>query len=115
MVAKIDGKFFSIYDANIEYKVGSINHEKVMSGKKGGYYVYKDIQDAIFADVQFHPGGNFSAPRTIIKCICWGTDTIRYGDKKLCFSNLMAVEDCGLPMGYKANAQECIEQVINDK
>lgn len=82
-------------------------HQPVKPSKKGGYFVYKDVKDAIFADIVFHNGGNFSAPRTVIKCVCWG-DSIKYGNK-LCYSFLLPVGDMGLPIGYKANARECIE------
>ena len=94
--------------------MGEIKHQKVESNKKGGYFVYKDVEDAIFSDIQFNHGGNYSAPRTILKCICWGIDTLRYGNK-FAFSNIMPVEDIGLPIGYKANPQECMKQVFQDK
>ena len=42
IVAKIDNKLYSIYDASVEYKIGQIMHQKVESDKKGGYFVYKD-------------------------------------------------------------------------
>ena len=84
-----------------------------MPNKKGGYFVYKDVQDAIFADIVFHEGGLFTAPRTILKCICWG-DKIAYG-KKLCFSYILPVNDLGLPMGYKANGRECAELAIAER
>jgi len=63
----------------------------------------------------FHTGGFFTAPRTILKCICWGDAPVRYGAGKLCFSNIMPVADMGLPTGYKANPRECLEQMLKDK
>jgi len=84
-----------------------------MPDKGGGYYVYFQVENAIFADIQFHKGGLFTAPRTIIKCICWG-DHLKYG-AKMCFSNILPVADLGLPMGYKANPRECIAQMVADK
>ena len=113
MVAKIDNKFYSIYDANVRYEVGKLLHQPVKPNKKGGYFVYKDVKDAIFADIVFHNGGNFSAPRTVIKCVCWG-DSIKYGSK-LSYSFLIPVADMGLPIGYKANARECIDQIQRDR
>ena len=50
----------------------------------------------------YKAGGNFIAPRTVIKCICWG-DFVVYGNGKISFTNLMPVADLGLPRGYKAN------------
>ena len=72
MVAKVEGRFYSIYDAKYQYEIGKIKSQKALPGKKGGFYVYKDVKNAIFADIVFHPGGFFTAPRTILKCICWG-------------------------------------------
>ena len=76
--------------------------QKAMPGHKGGYYVYATVKEAIFADVPFHHGGHWLAPRTVLKCICWG-DFVVYGNGKMAFSNLMPVGDLGLPMGYKAS------------
>lgn len=81
--------------------------------KGGGYYVYFQVENAIFADIQFHNGGLFHAPRSILKCVCWG-DHIKYG-AKMCFSNILPVADLGLPMGYKANPRECISLMEADK
>lgn len=69
--------------------------------------MYKDLEQVLFADIIFNPGGNFTAPRTVLKCICWG-DKIRYG-AKLSFSYLLPVSELGLPIGYKANAKECMD------
>lgn len=50
-----------------------------------------------------------------MKCICWGADSpLRYG-RKLCFSHILPVADMGLPIGYKSNPRECIEQMLKDK
>ena len=68
------------------------------------------MQEAIFADVPYKPGGNFIAPRTVIKCICFG-DFVIYGNGKISFSNLMPVADLGLPRGYKAN-KEAIKRAL---
>tara|TARA_B110000285_G_C14794145_1_gene454405 strand:+ start:142 stop:558 length:417 start_codon:yes stop_codon:yes gene_type:complete len=113
MVAKVDNKFYSIYDANCEYQVGKIKYQMTKPDKKGGYFCYKDVQDAIFADVAFNHGGNFLAPRTILKCICWG-DRINYG-KKLCFSYILPVTEVGIPQGYRVNGRECAEQAMRDR
>lgn len=102
LVAKIDGRLFSIYDVDTEYKTGEVLSQAARSGHRGGYYVYASVQEAIFADVPYKAGGNFIAPRTVIKCICFG-DFVIYGNGKISFSNLMPVADLGLPRGYKAN------------
>ena len=112
MVAKIDGEYYSIYDANVKYTIGQLMHQPVKADKKGGYFAYKLLEQALFADIIFHNGGNFTAPRTILKCICFG-ENIRYGGK-LCFSFLVPVADLGLPIGYKANSRECMEQALAD-
>jgi hypothetical protein len=115
MVAKVDGNCFSIYDAKVEYEIGQALHEPVKRGKQGGYFVYAEVENAIFADIMYHHGGLYHAPRTILKCICWGADSpYRYGSK-LCYSNILPVQDLGLPMGYKANPRDAIEQMLKDK
>ena len=82
--------------------------QKALSGHRGGYYCYGSAREAIFADIPFREGGLFIAPRTIIKCICWG-DFVCYGSGKMAFSNLMPVGDLGLPIGYKASKSAVIE------
>ena len=76
--------------------------QPAMAGHRGGYYVYGSVQEAIFADVPYKPGGNFIAPRTVLKCICFGNFVV-YSNGKMSFSNLIPVADLGLPRGYKAN------------
>ena len=102
LVAKVDSKFYSIYDGKTEYIIGKPMVQKAMSGYKGGYYCYGSAKEAIFADIPFKEGGLFIAPRTVLKCICWG-DFVCYGSGKMAFSNLMPVADLGLPVGYKAS------------
>ena len=115
MVAKVNNKYFSIWDASVEYQIGKYKHQAVKPDKKGGYFVYGKVQNAIFADIMFHNGGLYHAPRTILKCICWGADSpYKYGSK-LCYSNILPVSDMGLPMGYKANPRDAVEQMIKDK
>ena len=43
MVAKVENKYYSIYDANVQYEKGKIKYQKALPGKKGGYFVYKDV------------------------------------------------------------------------
>ena len=43
MVAKVENKFYSIYDAKVQYEVGKPRHQKAQPKKGGGYYVYKDV------------------------------------------------------------------------
>ena len=96
MVAKIDHEYYSIWDVDCKYTMNEIKYQPVKPQKKGGYFVYQELENAIFADVMFNPtAGNFCAPRTILKCICWG-DRLRYGPK-LCFSYLVPVAELGLP------------------
>ena len=103
----------SIYDAKTEYKIGKILSQPARAGHKGGYYVYPSAREAVFADIPFKKGGNFLAPRTVIKCICWG-DFVVYGSGKMSFTNLLPVADLGLPKGYKAN-KDVVNQVLNEK
>ena len=102
LVAKVESKFYSIYDGKTEYIIGKPMAQKAMSGHKGGYYCYGSAKEAIFADIQFKEGGLYIAPRTVLKCICWG-DFVCYGSGKMAFSNLMPVADLGLPVGYKSS------------
>lgn len=44
MVAKVDGGYYSIYDANTQYKIGEVNSQPVKPDKKGGYFVYKHLE-----------------------------------------------------------------------
>mmetsp|Transcript_19155 Transcript_19155/g.32658 ORF Transcript_19155/g.32658 Transcript_19155/m.32658 type:complete len:122 (+) Transcript_19155:258-623(+) len=107
VVAKLNNRFYSIYDSHCEYKVGHIKYEEVKPNKQGGYFVYKDVKNAIFADIAYKEGGNFLAPRSIIKVICWG-EPLSYGNK-LCYPFILPVLDLGLPMGYKSNPKQCIQ------
>lgn len=65
-------------------------------------------------------GGNFIAPRTVMKCICFG-DFVVYNGGKMSFSNLMAVGDLGIPRGYIAfrgairDAQEESSSASNER
>ena len=102
LVAKVGGRLYSIYDVNTEYKQGEVLSQPAVTGHRGGYYVYASVQEAIFADVPYKAGGNFIAPRTVIKCICFG-DFVVYSNGKISFSNLIQVAELGLPRGYKAN------------
>lgn len=61
----------------------------------------------------YKAGGNFIAPRTVIKCICWG-DFVVYSNGKMSFSNLMMVAELGLPRGYKAN-KDAIKRALMEQ
>ena len=93
--------------------MGQVLTQSAMAGHKGGYYVYSSTREAVFADVPYKRGGHFIAPRTVIKCICWGNFVI-YNNGKMSFSNIMAVADLGLPQGYKAN-KSAIRQALKDQ
>ena len=43
MVAKVENEFYSIYDAKMQYTIGTPRHEKAQPKKGGGFYVYKDL------------------------------------------------------------------------
>ena len=90
LMAKVGGKYYSIYDGATEYSIGDMKFQQVKSGHKGGYYVYASIKEAVFADVPYHEGGHFIAPRTVMKCICWG-DFCVYDKGKMAFSYIMPV------------------------
>lgn len=77
---------------------------------QGGFYVYSTLKEAIFADVPFNIGGHYLAPRTVLKIVAWG-NFICYSQGKMAFSNILPVEDLGLPMGYK-NTKESIKDSI---
>ena len=113
LVAKINGSYYSIYDVNTEYKQGEILSQPARAGHKGGYYVYATVQEAIFADVPYKRGGNFIAPRTVIKCICFG-DFVCYSNGKMSFSNLIMAQELGLPQGYKAS-KDAIKRALMEQ
>jgi len=54
LVAKLNGKFYSIYDGGIEYAIGRTLHQPAKGGHQGGYYVYPSLREAIFADIPYH-------------------------------------------------------------
>ena len=109
----MDNRFFSIYDGDTEYKMGEVLTQAARAGHKGGYYVYGSTREAVFADVPYKRGGHFIAPRTVMKCICWG-DFVVYSNGKMSFTNIMAVGDLGLPQGYKAN-KAAIRRALEDQ
>ena len=113
MVAKIGNEYFSIWDCECQYKINEIKYQEVKKNKQGGYFVYRELENAIFADVMFNMDGNFSAPRTILKCICWGKG-MRYGPK-LCFSYLVPVADLGLPQGYRTDARSSMQAAMEER
>ena len=113
LVAKVDNRYYSIYDGDTEYKMGEVLSQAARSGHKGGYYVYASTREAVFADVPYKRGGHYIAPRTVVKCICWG-DFVIYSNGKMSFSNIMAVGDLGLPQGYKAN-KAAIRRALEDQ
>ena len=110
LVAKVGGKYFSIYDGKTEYAVGRKLAQKVKSNHQGGYYCYASLEEAIFADVPYKVGGHYLAPRTVLKCIAWGPFCL-YEHGKMAFTYILPVEDLGLPIGYK-NTKESVKQGI---
>ena len=113
LVAKVDNRYYSIYDGDTEYKMGEVLSQTARPGHGGGYYVYASTREAVFADVPYKRGGHYIAPRTVVKCICWG-DFVVYSNGKMSFSNIMAVGDLGLPQGYKAN-KAAIRRALEDQ
>mmetsp|Transcript_1214 Transcript_1214/g.2995 ORF Transcript_1214/g.2995 Transcript_1214/m.2995 type:complete len:111 (-) Transcript_1214:197-529(-) len=98
-VAVIFGKYFSIYDASVEYVIGETVTCPAQPGHKGGLYVYLSATEAVKAKLPMKSGGSFLAPRTILKVRAWG-DKIEYPNGKLAFSNIHPVRDMGMPQGY---------------
>jgi hypothetical protein len=64
--------------------------------------VYPTVDQVIFADIPYKPGGLYIAPRTILKCICWGS-SVEYDNGKMSFSYICPVQDLGIPQGYKSS------------
>ncbi|CAG9332620.1 unnamed protein product [Blepharisma stoltei] len=98
-VAVIQGRFFSIYDRKTEYQIGKTLHQEAAPNHQSGYYVYKTPYQALISNIPYKEGGNFVAPRTILKVIAWG-ECIEYPNHKFSFSYILPVEDIGLPFGY---------------
>eukprot|EP00347_Sterkiella_histriomuscorum_P016595 403352585 len=113
LVAKVNGKYYSIYHGQTEYVIGVQMTEPVQPDRKGGFYVYGSLKEAVFADVPFNKGGHYIAPRTVLKLICWG-DFIKYEKGKIAFTNILPVEDVGLPIGYK-NSKESIKMALKQQ
>ena len=62
------------------------------------------MKEAVFADVPYHRGGHYLAPRTVLKVIAWG-DFMVYGNGKMAFSFVLPVEELGAPIGYKSTKE----------
>ncbi|CAI2378288.1 unnamed protein product [Moneuplotes crassus] len=101
LVAKLQGKYYSIYDPTVEYELNTELYEKAQPGHGGGYYVYATPKEAIFADIPFKEGGLYMAPRTVLKVKAWG-DFVIYDNGKMSFSYIVPVADLGIPRGYKS-------------
>lgn len=99
LVAKVFGKYKSIFDGKTEYQLGAEMFQQAKDNHKGGYYVYRTINEVIFADIPYSKGGLYYAPRTILKCLCWG-DFIEYDNGKIAYSHICPVQDMGMPRGY---------------
>jgi len=115
MVAKVGGKYFSIFDANIEYVLGQTMFQQVQHEHGGGFYVYPTLKQAILADVPYNENGLYTAPRTILVCMCWG-DSIDYSNGKIAFSYICPVKEFPLEKGYlatKAARREIEEQTMS--
>ncbi len=110
LVAKVNNKYYSIFDGKTEYQIGKKLSQPVKSNHQGGFYVYPTLDEAVFADVPYKIGGHYLAPRTVLKCICWGPFCV-YSNGKMAFTNLLPVEDLGLPLGYK-NTKESVREGI---
>lgn len=81
--------------------------EPVRKDHNGGFYVYATLDEAVFADVPNNKDGLYLAPRTILKCMCWG-NKLEYGVGKIAFENLCPVQDMGMPRGYICNIIDLI-------
>lgn len=49
IVAKVTGKYYSIYDGKTEFSLGQTLYQKAISSHQGGFYVYNTPQEAIYA------------------------------------------------------------------
>lgn len=113
LVAKLHGKYLSIFDPSVEYKINTELVEKALPDHKGGYYVYATPKEAVFADVPCKPGGLFMAPRTVLKVQAWG-DFVVYDNGKLSFSHIVPIADLGLPRGYKISKAAWKESIKSE-
>lgn len=53
IVAKLDGKYFSIFDGKTEFKLGEALYQKAEPNHLGGFYVYSSPKEAIYAHMFF--------------------------------------------------------------
>ena len=51
LVAKLNGRYYSIFDATVEYRINRELTQRAMPDHKGGYYVYATPKEAVFADI----------------------------------------------------------------
>jgi len=115
MVAKVGDKLYSIYDGKTEYTLGQTMTQPVAENHQGGFYVYPTMRQAFFADVPFNKGGLYTAPRTLIVCMCWG-EFIEYGNGKIAFEKLCPIKEIGMQSGYLAtkDARRNIESTMKE-
>lgn len=61
-------RYYSIYDATVEYEMNVQMSQKAEADHKGGFYVYATPKEAVFAEIpKRERGGLFMAPRTVIR------------------------------------------------
>lgn len=89
-VAVVDGRYYSIFDGATEYQIGVRLTQSAMPNHKGGFYVYKTVEEA--GDVSVPRGSKLKdAPRAMLKLYCSG-NYCKYNNGKISFSEVTPTE-----------------------
>mmetsp|Transcript_46816 Transcript_46816/g.81393 ORF Transcript_46816/g.81393 Transcript_46816/m.81393 type:complete len:293 (+) Transcript_46816:111-989(+) len=99
VVALVDGRLLSIFDATTEYTIGVRIDQLVLPGHGGGFYVSRTPEEALRA-VSSLPRRSrlLTAPRALLRCRAQGK-YLSYGSGKLAVSALTPLEVKPVPHG----------------
>mmetsp|Transcript_156851 Transcript_156851/g.292698 ORF Transcript_156851/g.292698 Transcript_156851/m.292698 type:complete len:244 (+) Transcript_156851:106-837(+) len=92
VVALVDGRLLSIFDATTEYTIGVRIDQLVLPGHGGGFYVSRTPEEALRAVFTLPRRSRLLlAPRVLLRCRAQGM-CLSYGSGKLAVSSLMPLE-----------------------
>lgn len=89
-VADLNGRYFSIFDGETEYRIGETLREPARQSHNGGFYVYPTVADARRAAVP-RDSALKDAPRVVVRVRAEGA-YCRYANGKLAFSRVTPLE-----------------------
>lgn len=101
-----EGKMVSIYDGETEYVLGKEMRQRALQDHKGGFYVYKTVDEAMFAGFPVKSKADM-LPRGCIRVRAEGS-YCRYLNK-LAFSRVTPLEIVDLPYGISHKAWSALK------